>query len=402
MFSKRQIPAYPKARASAPADRMAAVRVLAANVAANPFLSAGGAGLLFLTSLILLISLMGDPKAGVPIVRLSLAPAAAKGGALPGWREALAPEPKGEAPLVTDTIDLSTGAPTGDLAPVTGQAVITLPGGATASGEAGGPAVVNAPLAPAPIAGLYQPGPGGGMLPIISASGQTPAQAYARPFTPDGRPRVALVVTGLGLNAANTRRAIEELPPEVTLSFYPYAEGLQAWIDMARANGHEVLLEAPMEPSDYPDNDPGPYTLLSNGSPGEITKQLNWVLSRAAGYFGLTNYQGGRFLAQPTAMATFTGQLKQRGLGFIDNGGVAKRAAGPLRASADRIVDEDMSAAGLNNQLAALEDSARANGQAMGFGLCFPVTIDTAKAWARSLGQRGFQLAPASAMMKRG
>lgn len=401
MFSKRQIPSYPQARAAAP-DRMAPARAFAAQVASNPFLSAGGAGLLFLTSLILLVSLTGDPKAGVPLVRLSLAPAAAKGGALPGWREGLTPEPKGEAPLVTDVIDLASGPPSaGDLAPVSGQAVITLPGGGSAT-DGGQAAPVSAPLAPAPIAGLFQPGPGGGPLPIVAANGLTPAQAYARPFTPDGRPRVALVVTGLGLNAANTRRAIEELPPEVTLSFYPYAEGLQAWIDMARANGHEVLLEVPMEPSDYPDNDPGPYTLLSTGSAGEITKQLNWVLSRASGYFGLTNYQGGRFMAQPTAMNTFASQLRQRGLGFIDNGAMARRGQGPLRASADRVVDEDMSAGGLNTQLAALEDSARAGGQALGFGLCFPVTIDTAKTWARSLGQRGFQLAPASAMMKRG
>jgi polysaccharide deacetylase 2 family uncharacterized protein YibQ len=86
-----------------------------------------------------------------------------------------------------------------------------------------------------------------------------------------------------------------------------------------------------MEPPDYPNSDPGPYTLLSNGSPGEITKQLNWVLSRATGYFGVTNYQGGRFLAQPAAMSTFNSQLRQRGLGFIDDGVGARRASGPLR-----------------------------------------------------------------------
>ncbi len=404
MFSKRQIPSYPQARAAAP-DRMAGARAFASQVAANPFLSASGAALLFLTSLILLITLTGDPKAGVPMVRLSLAPAAAKGGALPGWRQGLTPEPTGEAPVVTDVIDLSTGAPpsglASDLAPVSGQAIITLPGGGTASSDPSQTVSVNSPLAPAPIAGLSQPGPGGGLLPITAASGLTPAQAYARPFTPDGRPRVALVVTGLGINAANTRRAIEELPAEITLSFYPYAEGLQAWIDMARANGHEVLLDVPMEPTD-PNSDPGPYTLLSMGSPGEITKQLNWVLSRATGYFGVTNYQGGRFMAQASAMGTFTTQLRQRGLAFIDDGAAARRWPGPARASADRIVDEDMSASGANAQLAALEDSARSGGQAMGFGLCYPMTIDTAKAWARSVSQRGFQLAPASAMMKRG
>jgi len=69
---------------------------------------------------------------------------------------------------------------------------------------------------------------------------------------------VALIIGGLGLNAATTRQAIESLPPEVTLSFVPYADGLQGWIDMARAAGHEVMLEAPMEPADYPSNDPGP------------------------------------------------------------------------------------------------------------------------------------------------
>ena len=30
----------------------------------------------------------------------------------------------------------------------------------------------------------------------------------------------------------------------------------------ARSEGHELFLQAPMEPFDYPDNDPGPQTLL--------------------------------------------------------------------------------------------------------------------------------------------
>src|SRR5690606_15597580 len=144
-----------------------------------------------------------------------------------------------------------------------GEAVITLPNGATVSG-AGAPITAPrltaaSPLPVAPIAGLSQPGPDG-PLPSIASDGRVPAQAYARPFRANGRPRVALIVGGLGLNAVTTRAAIERLPAEVTLSFVPYAEGLQAWIDMARAHGHEVMLEMPMEPTGYPDNDPGPYT----------------------------------------------------------------------------------------------------------------------------------------------
>lgn len=253
----------------------------------------------------------------------------------------------------------------------------------------------------APIAGFTEPGPGGAPLPVIAAGGRTPAEAYARPFTANGKPRVALVVGGLGLNAALTRKAIETLPPEVTLSFAPYAEGLQGWIDLARANGHEVLLEAPMEPADYPANDPGPMTLLAAGSPPETVRKLEWLLSRATGYFGLTNYLGSRFVATPTAMTAFSGALKARGLAFIDDGAAAGKGAGPLRASASRVIDDDLSAEAINQQLAALEASARTRGQALGSGFAYPVTVDQAAVWARGLAARGFQLAPASALAHR-
>src|SRR5437763_1565830 len=77
-------------------------------------------------------------------------------------------------------------------------------------------------------------------LPISAQDGRTPFQAYARPFASNGRPRIALIIGGLGLNTRATRAAIETLAPQITLSFVPYDEGLQGWIDMARAHGHEV------------------------------------------------------------------------------------------------------------------------------------------------------------------
>src|ERR1700761_8082059 len=117
---------------------------------------------------------------------------------------------------------------------------------------------------PCPAAGPCpaRPPARGPLLPIIAADGRASWKAYARPFADDGRPKIALVIGGLGLNPDQTKAAIEQLPPEVTLSFSPYAENLQAQIDHARAAGHEVMVEIPMEPLDYPDNDPGPYTLL--------------------------------------------------------------------------------------------------------------------------------------------
>lgn len=393
MFSKKPAISY-SALQGAGSDRLGQVRARALAAVRNPYVGASGAAMLFLLTLATLIAITGDPQAGSPVVRISLAQAAASGAGVPGWREALAPESP-EAPLTTGVYALSETPINLAANGVGGSAIITLPDGGVSQGAPG------SPLAPAPIAGLTAPGPGGALLPIIGPDGRGPAEAYARPFNGDGRPKVALVVGGLGLNAALTRKAIETLPPEVTLSFAPYAEGLQGWIDLARANGHEVLLEAPMEPADYPQNDPGPMTLLADSSPEETTRKLEWLLSRATGYFGLTNYLGSRFLATPSATNALATALRGRGVAFIDDGSASRKVAGPPRASADRVVDDDLSADAISRQLAALESQARSRGQALGSGFAYPVTVEEAARWAQGLPERGFQLAPASALLHR-
>jgi polysaccharide deacetylase 2 family uncharacterized protein YibQ len=355
-------------------------------VIANPYLGASGAALLFLTTIVALIALMGDPKAGEPIVRISLARLA--GAAAPaGWREAMAQD-HGEGPVVSEELYQLSDKP---LIGADGEAVITMPGARSAHGDG---------LPRAPIAGLFSNGPGG-PLPVIAPDGRTPAEAYARPFTSDGRPKIAMVIGGLGLNAKATREAIDMLPAEVTLSFVPYAEGLQGWIDLARDRGHEVLLEAPMEPTDYPENDPGPYTLMAASPASETVSKLEWLLSRATGYYGLTNYLGSRFVTSDAAMAAFTGALRTRGLAFVDDGSAARRGGGIPRASADRIIDDQLAGEAIDQQLLALEASALQRGQALGAGFAYPVTIAQVSRWTEQLDARGYQLAPASALTKR-
>ena len=392
MFSKK--PALAAASASAPSARAGDFRGQALAALSNPYVGASGAAFLFLAAVASLVLITGNPQAGSPLVRMSLTEIGATKDAPAGWREALAPEPQGEADLTPDTFELSAH-PLGEQASGN-QAVITLPGGGSVEGG-----VAHAGLAVAPIAGLTAPGPSGGLLPVIAPDGNNSAQAYARPFASNGSPKVALIVGGLGLNPQTTRAAIETLPPEVTLSFAPYAEDLQGWIDMARAAGHEVLLEAPMEPADYPANDPGPYTLLAAARPEDTARKLEWLLSRATGYFGVTNYLGSRFLNNDAAMNSFSSALGRRGVAFIDDGQGRRRGGGVMRASADRLIDEQLSADAIDKQLAALEANAFKSGQALGSGFAYPVTLTAISRWANTLGTRGLQLAPASATMAR-
>ncbi|WP_313446800.1 divergent polysaccharide deacetylase family protein, partial [Brevundimonas sp.] len=262
------------------------------------------------------------------------------------------------------------------------------------------PVHAASPLAKAPIAGLSQPG-SNGSLPMIAPDGRVPAQAYARPFRPNGKPRVSLIVGGLGLNAVTTRAAIERLPPEVTLSFVPYADNLQGWIDQARAQGHEVMLEMPMEPTGYPDNDPGPYTLLADGGADDVTAKMDWLLSRATGYFGVTNYLGDRFAGSDTGMNAFLSVLRQRGVAFLDDGSFQRRPGAWARASADRVIDRTQSPAAIVAALNGLEAQAKLRGSALGAGFSYPVTVEAAARWTAGLEQRGLQLAPASSMSMR-
>ncbi|MEO8114288.1 MAG: divergent polysaccharide deacetylase family protein, partial [Phenylobacterium sp.] len=273
-------------RFTAPRLSLAGVRSLLD----GPYLSAVVAAVLFVGALVVLVGLFGPVGGGghvkVRLEQIAHAPA--------GWREALR-RPHG-APTVSEDVLQLFARPLAPASAANRTTPLPLPS----------PFVPGAPLPTAPIAGFYAPGPGG-PLPIIAQDGRTSAQVYARPFFADGRPKVALVIGGLGLNARATQQAIETLRPEVTLSFVAYAEGLQGWIDMARAHGHEVLLETPMEPMDYPDNDPGPYTLMTDAQAPDTLKKLEWVLSRATGYFGLTNYLGSRFLGSDAAYQTFIG-----------------------------------------------------------------------------------------------
>jgi len=393
MFSKKpQTLAYAGVSAQASAG---GANAFVAAALRNPALTVGAAALMFLLAGAGALLAAGDPHAGDPMVRLPVTQPGAPPP--PGWKEALAPDTTGIAPVNVSDLQLTAGGPD-PAAPIQGQAIISFPG-------APAPAPVDRSaqaLPAAPIAGLSAPGPGGALLPVVASDGRTPADAYARPFHSNGKPKIALVIGGLGLNAKATRQAIEQLPADVTLSFVPYAEGLQGWIDLARQNGHEVLLETPMEPTDYPDNDPGPYTLLTGAQPKETLGKLDWLMSRATGYFGLTNYLGSKFVTNEKAMSTLMLGVRQHGLAFIDDGSAVRVGGGGApRASADRVIDDQLASDAIESQLLGLEAAALQNGQAMGSGFAYPVTLDEVTRWVAALPSRGYQLAPASALTMR-
>ncbi len=217
-----------------------------------------------------------------------------------------------------------------------------------------------------------------------------------------------MVVAGLGLSEAATTAAIQQLPAEITLSFSPYSNRLEEFVAMARAAGHEVLLDLPMEPASFPRDDPGPRALLTSLDDDANAERLAWTLGRADGYLGVATYMGSRFTTSPEDLRPVIEELGRRGLLLLDSRAAADSIAARLAAEAgvahainDRFIDNEASRVAIDGRLQQVERIARGSGAAVAMGYAYPVTIERLTAWARDLAGEGLALAPISAVVDR-
>ena len=246
----------------------------------------------------------------------------------------------------------------------------------------------------------------------------TPAETEAPAFwrrhaaafdASDTRPRIAVVVAGLGLDEAATKLAIQKLPPNVTLSFTPYAGDIARWIAMARFEGHEVMLDLPLEPANFPESDPGPLALMTGAEEGENLRRLDRILARGTSYVGVAARLGSRFTASDSDMRTLLQALKQKGLIYFENhssdesvGATLAAGLGTYWVENDRFLDDSqVTAEALAARLAQVERIALTRGFAAAMAGPYPVTIRRLADWAAALEARGFALAPVSALVTR-
>jgi len=249
---------------------------------------------------------------------------------------------------------------------------------------------------------LLEDGPNG-MLPRIGTDGRKPWQVYRAAYSARGKKggRIAVVIVDLGLKRDMTRAAIETLPPEVTLAFSPYADNLPTLVRAARLRGHEVLLAVPMEPVGYPRNDPGDRTLLTSNSTARNLGLLKRSMGRFSGYVGIVAHEGGRFLSSPKHLRPVLGEVKARGLMFLDPSkqptGKATKLSAELAlpvANVTAIIDEDPSPVSIAARLNAVAAKATTDGYAVALGRPYPSTLLAIKQWLASFRERGLTSAP--------
>lgn len=242
-------------------------------------------------------------------------------------------------------------------------------------------------------------------LPRRGPDGNRPFEVYARTWSGNNGPRVAILIGGLGLSQTGTKQAIEKLPPNVTLGFAATGNSLNRWMQEARREGHEVMLQIPMEPYNYPANNPGLGTLQINASADENIAKLRRSLGKMTNYTGIVNFMGGRMTADSRALQPIMEELTTRGLMYLDDGSSSRSMAAQVAnasstpfAGADIVIDAQRNKGQILKSLNELERLARGKGYAIGTGSSFDVTIDAVNLWIAAARKRGIDVVPITAL----
>jgi polysaccharide deacetylase 2 family uncharacterized protein YibQ len=375
-----------KEQADEPPARMIGVpQILAGLLAASILVVVGWAA--FVT----------DPLGGEPVAVVATKSAAESGAAGPADGSRRHDGTEGEPAIAA-----AKSRPKGP----EGQTVTIIDGSSGKRQEVVIPAKRDEHSSLAPIDGQLLQTTRHGAIPTIGPKGARPSSVYAKPRALSDAvkdfPRIAIIVGGMGISAAGTADAFS-LPASVTFALAPYATDLDKLAQHARADGHELLLQVPMEPFDYPDNDPGPQTLLTSLKSEQNIDRLHWIMARFQGYVGLVSYMGARFTSSEQALRPVLHDAAARGLIYVDDGASPRSVAGQIAgaqnmpfAKADLSIDAVPDPADIEHALARLELKARENGSAIGIAAAQPVTVARIARWAKQVESRGFVLVPIS------
>lgn len=248
-----------------------------------------------------------------------------------------------------------------------------------------------------------------GTLPKRSEDGKVAWQVYSSPSAAnEERPRIAIIVTNMGLNKQQTTSAIKTLPAAVSFAFSPYGLALNEWRNLSRSTGHEVLLLAPMEPLNYSKNHPGKLALLTTSDSLENIDVLHKIMGEMVGYVGMMNYMGSKFMTVQPKLRPLLTEMNIRGLMFVD-GSTTPFSTGPSiaqgiglpRAYIDTHIDRIPSREEILIQLQELENLAKSRGVAVGVAHNYPISITLLQEWISTLPDQGFQLVPITATVNR-
>jgi uncharacterized protein len=217
--------------------------------------------------------------------------------------------------------------------------------------------------------------------------------------------RVALLLRNVGRHDQDSADAIGSLPSAISLGFWPYASDGKRLASRAREKGHEIIVQVPLEPSDFPNTNPGPDALLTSLTPEQNSQRLETLLKRFEGSSGVTNLMGGKMLQSKASLKAILEDVKARGLLYIGESNNSHTTARQLAreislrfGTAEVMIDANPSPEAIDKALTRLVTIARQRGSAIGIGAATAVTVQQVHEWSESLAAQGITLVPVGAL----
>ncbi len=252
------------------------------------------------------------------------------------------------------------------------------------------------PHPPRPLA-AYSPG----VKPSRSGADR---EEWTKPTTAPN-PQVAIVVDDLGESEQDVQSLLDINIP-LTFAVLPQRPFSRSIAQRLHSLGSEIILHLPLEPEDK-DVNLGKGMLLLSMPREELLSRLRENLDSLPYLTGVNNHMGSAFTANEEGMRVVLGELKERGLFFLDNRTTAEtvglkvaRELGVRAAERSVFLDNEEDPEYISSQLDKLIRMAREKGSAV--GTCHPssTTIRVLTEKLPEFSAQGIDFVPVSALVR--
>ncbi len=213
-------------------------------------------------------------------------------------------------------------------------------------------------------------------------------------------PRVAIVIDDLG-RSLKSAADFAALDIPLTFAVFPELPESRAVAEFFSSRQRDIVLHMPMEPRDYPQQDPGPGAVFMDTSESELRQLLLDDIDSVPGIIGINNHMGSRLTEDSQKMAQVMAVIKGRGLFFLDSRTIADSVAyrsavkaGIPALQRDVFLDNERNVVKILEQFQVLIEIARVKGEAIGIGHPYPETLQALTRVKEIVAAAGVEIVP--------
>jgi hypothetical protein len=149
--------------------------------------------------------------------------------------------------------------------------------------------------------------------------GETAAKSPSRAIT--------IIIDDFGNTKGELLTGFAKTDPAVCFAILPQTPYAVDAMKIATQYGHESIIHVPMEPINYPRENPGDHAIFIQLSEGEISRRMERFINQLPDAIGVNNHMGSLATADEPTMQVVMQSLKKHNLIFVDSRTTANSVA---------------------------------------------------------------------------